>query len=99
MDVKYPLLLHNDQEVGQCLNNRAENAHQPFRRRERAVLRFRRMKTLQTFASAHSAVHNHFNQDAVTASSRFASGPRSWTAVTSSAEALPVRMQNPPPVP
>jgi putative transposase len=40
------------------LNNRAENSHQPFRRPERAMLRFRRMKTLQKFAS----VHNHFYQ-------------------------------------
>jgi putative transposase len=29
------------QEVGRWLNNRAENSHQPFRRRERAMLRFR----------------------------------------------------------
>ena len=35
------------QEVGRYANNRAENSHQPFRRRERAMLRFRRMKTLQ----------------------------------------------------
>ena len=34
-------------EVGRWANNRAENSHQPFRRRERAMLRFRRMKTLQ----------------------------------------------------
>ena len=33
------------QEVGRWLNNRAENSHQPFRRRERAMERFRRMKT------------------------------------------------------
>ncbi len=51
------------QEVGRHLNNRAENSHQPFRRRERAMLRFRRMKTLQTFASVHGTVHNHFNQE------------------------------------
>jgi len=51
------------QEVGRWLNNRAENSHQPFRRRERAMLRFRRMKTLQKFASVHSQVHNHFNQE------------------------------------
>jgi putative transposase len=31
------------QEVGRWLNNRAENSHQPFRRRERAMERFRRM--------------------------------------------------------
>ena len=27
------------------------------------MLRFRRMKTLQTFASAHGTVHNPFNQE------------------------------------
>ena len=31
----------------------------PFRRRERAMLRFRGMKTLQKFASVHANVHNH----------------------------------------
>ncbi len=34
------------QETGHWLNNRAENSHQPFRRRERAMPRFRRMRTL-----------------------------------------------------
>ncbi len=51
------------QEVGRYANNRAENSHQPFRRRERAMLRFRRMKTLQKFSSVHAAFHNHFNQE------------------------------------
>ena len=51
------------QEVGRWLNNRAENSHQPFRRREGAMLRFRRMSSLQTFASVHGTVHNHFNQE------------------------------------
>src|SRR5450432_2485704 len=51
------------QETGRWLNNRIENSHRPFRRRERAMLRFRRMKTLQKFASAHGSVHNHFNQE------------------------------------
>ena len=51
------------QEIGRWANNRAENSHQPFRRRERAMLRFRRMKTLQKFSSVHAAFHNHFNQD------------------------------------
>jgi putative transposase len=36
-------------------NNRAENSHQPFRRRERAMLRFRRMRSLQKFAVVHSS--------------------------------------------
>ena len=51
------------QEVGRWANNRAENSHLPFRRRERAMLRFRRMKTLQKFSSVHAAFQNHFNQD------------------------------------
>jgi len=51
------------QEVGRWANNRVENSHQPFRRRERAMLRFRRMKTLQQFASVHTSFHNHFNQE------------------------------------
>ena len=51
------------QEVGRWINNRAENSHQPFRRRERAMLRFRRMKTLQQFASVHASFHNHFNAE------------------------------------
>jgi len=50
-------------EVGGRLNNRAENSHQPFRRRERTMQRFRSMKTLQKFSSVHAPVHNHFNQE------------------------------------
>ncbi|MFA8442039.1 IS6 family transposase [Yoonia sp.] len=51
------------QQTGRWLNNRAENSHLPFRRRERAMLRFRQMRCLQKFASVHSSVHNHFNQE------------------------------------
>ena len=51
------------QETGRWLNNRAENSHQPFRRRERAMAKFRSAKSLQKFASIHSSVHNHFNQE------------------------------------
>jgi putative transposase len=49
--------------VGGRLNNRAENSHQAFRRRERAMQRFRSTKTLQKFSSVHAQVHNHFNQE------------------------------------
>ena len=51
------------QETGRWLNNRAENSHQPFRRRERAMAKYRSAKSLQKFASIHSSVHNHFNQE------------------------------------
>jgi len=50
-------------ECGRWLNNRAENSHQPFRRREGAMARFRDVKTLQKFASVHASIHNHFNHD------------------------------------
>ncbi len=50
-------------EMARWLNNRAENSHLPYRRKEQAMLRFRQMKSLQKFASVHANVHNHFNSD------------------------------------
>ena len=50
-------------EMGRWLNNRAGNSHLPLRRRERAMRRFTRMKSLQKFASAHASFHNHFNSE------------------------------------
>ena len=49
------------QEVGRWANNRVENSHLPFRRRERATQRFRRIKMLQKCASVHANIHNHFS--------------------------------------
>ena len=51
------------QVTGRWLNNRAENSHQPFRRRERAMVKFRSAKSLQKFTSIHASVHNLFNQE------------------------------------
>ncbi len=51
------------QVCGRWFNNRAENSHQPFRRREEAMAKFRDVKTLQKLASVHASLHNHFNQD------------------------------------
>ena len=51
------------QSTGRWLNNRVENSHLPFRRRERAMLRFRRMRSLQMFAAVHFSVHNLFNSE------------------------------------
>ena len=51
------------QVCGRWLNNRAKNSHQPFRRREGAMAKFRDIKTLQKFASVHASIYNHFNQD------------------------------------
>lgn len=55
--------IEDRREMGRWLNNRAENSHLPLRRKERVMLRFRQMKTLQKFASVHANVHNHFNSD------------------------------------
>lgn len=66
----------NRQETGRWENNRAMNAHPLpdsgllakhekglFRRRERAMQRFRSMGCLQKFAAVHASVYNHFNQE------------------------------------
>ena len=50
-------------ETSRWLNNRAEISHLPFRRRERDMPRFRRMRRLQKFAALHGSIHNHFNQE------------------------------------
>jgi putative transposase len=74
------------EEIGRWKNNRAENSHLPFRRRERAMLRFRRMKTLHKFVSVHANVHNHFNHerhlvDRQTHKTRRAAGLTEWRAL------------------
>tara|TARA_R100000005_G_scaffold72265_1_gene39661 strand:- start:1257 stop:1964 length:708 start_codon:yes stop_codon:yes gene_type:complete len=51
------------QETGRWKNNRCENSHLPFRRREQAMLKFRRLRSLQKFVSIHSSVYNHFNSE------------------------------------
>ena len=49
------------QETGLRRNNRAANSYQPFRRRERAMAKFRSAKSQQKFVSIHASVHNHRN--------------------------------------
>ncbi len=51
------------QDVGRWKNNRCENSHLPFRRREQAMLQFRRPRSLQKFVSIHSSIYNHFNHE------------------------------------
>ena len=57
------LSIRDWQKTGRWANNRAENSHQPFRRRERAMLRFRRMRPLQKFVAVYASVYNLFNQE------------------------------------
>jgi putative transposase len=40
---------------------RAENSHQPLRRRERKMQGFKSIKSAQRFVSVHAAVYNTFN--------------------------------------
>ena len=50
-------------ETGRWLNNRAENSHLPVRQRERAMVRFRRMRSLHKIAAVRASVSIHFNQE------------------------------------
>jgi transposase-like protein len=51
------------------LNNRAENSHQPTRRRERQMKQFKSAGQAQRFLSAHDQINNlfHLRRDHVTA--------------------------------
>jgi putative transposase len=51
------------QVIGGWANNRAECSHLPVRRRERAMLRFRKMGSLQKFAAVHASLLNHFSSE------------------------------------
>ena len=55
------LRLKNRHERGRWKNNRAENSHQPTRRRERKMQRFKSVGSAQKFLSSHAAVYNTFN--------------------------------------
>jgi len=48
-------------EQGLRAKNRAENSHQPVRRRERKMGRFKSPKSAQRFVSVHAALYNTFN--------------------------------------
>ena len=44
------------------LNNRAENSHQPTRRRERIMKRFKSPRQVQRFLSIHDQIANVFSR-------------------------------------
>ncbi len=62
------------------LNNRAENSHQPTRRRERQMKRFKSPRQAQRFLSAHDQINNlfHLRRDHVTASEYRAARARTF---------------------
>ncbi|MCP4999264.1 MAG: IS6 family transposase [Hyphomicrobiales bacterium] len=53
--------LSRHHDFGGRKNNRAENSHQPVRRRERKMQRFKSAGSAQRFLSVHSSAQNHFN--------------------------------------
>jgi putative transposase len=78
------------QERGRWRNNRAENSHQPTRRRERKMQGFRSVGSAQRFLSVHAATHNTFNVQRHLASARThrafrASALQTWREVVAAA--------------
>jgi putative transposase len=74
------------------LNNRAENSHQPTRRRERQMKRFKSSRHAQRFLSAHDGINNlfHLRRHSIPATQYRAAWTRAyqtWAEVTGVAAA------------
>jgi len=57
---KRTILPHVEHRQSKYLNNRVEVSHQPTRRRERQMQRFKSARHAQRFLSTHARIHNHF---------------------------------------
>src|SRR4051795_9597672 len=57
---KREILPRVEHRQSRYLNNRIEVSHQPTRRRERQMQRFKSARHAQRFLSAQSRIHNHF---------------------------------------
>src|SRR4051794_645195 len=57
---KREILPHTEHRQSRYLNNRAEVSHQPTRRRERQMQRFKSARHAQRFLSSYSRIHNQF---------------------------------------
>ena len=67
--------------TGRWRNNRAENSHQPTRRRERKMQGFKSVGSAQRFLSFHAAAHYTFNvqRHLISATTHRVFQPRPWT--------------------
>ena len=82
------------------LNNRAENSHQPTRRRERQMKRFKSAGQAQRFLSAHDGINNHFllRRDQVPAAQYRAARTQAfqvWAEVTGATATAKLRARRP----
>ena len=83
---KRQVMANVDHRSHKGLNNRAENSHLPFRKRERTRQGFRSIGSLQHFVSIFSATRNHFVQSSSNRSARMIRAHRNtaiaeWNAV------------------
>jgi putative transposase len=79
---KKDLKLGGEHRQHKGLNNRAENSHQPTRRRERQMKRFKSPRQVQRFLSIHDPINNlfHLRRDHLTASEFRAARTRAFEA-------------------
>ncbi len=76
------------QQTGRHLNNRIERSYLPFRRQERAMLTFWRMRNLQKFAAIHASVHDYFSLDRQFSSRSVFKDVQNWTPIHEQGMAL-----------
>ena len=90
---KRTILPHVEHRQSKYLNNRIEVSHQPTRRREQQMRRFKSARHAQRFLFAHARIHNHFQlrRHRLTAAQHRATRAAAfvvWREVTSAAAAV-----------